>query len=365
MSLKKDNYKPLDKKIMNFAINLADNNKYLTGTNPSVGCVIVKKNKILSFATTNNGGRPHAESIALSKNKYNNGSTLYSTLEPCSHHGKTPPCTNAIIKNKVKKVYYSIEDKDFRTFNKTKKILKSKNIKAKSGLQKNKVYNLYKEYNYIRSNKAPYITGKIACSSNLNILQNKSPITNEHSRNVSHLLRFQNHAILTSYKTVNTDNPKLNCRLNGLEKFSPKVIVIDKNLKIKLNSYLIKNSKKNKLIIFHCSKNNSKIKFLKKSGIKLIFQKCENNSYLNLKKITQKIYKLGLHRLLIESGKDLMTNFLNENLLNEFYFFKSDKFISNRNKINVSSLIKMINKYYKNKKKINTYLGNDTLTHYY
>ena len=68
---------------------------------------------------------------------------------------------------------------------------------------------------------------------------------------------------------------------------------------------------------------------------------------------------------MIESGKDLMTNFLNENLLNEFYFFKSDKIISNRNKINVSSLIKMINKCYKNKKKINTYLGNDTLTHYY
>ncbi len=365
MSLKKDNYKPLDKKIMNLAINLADNNKYLTGTNPSVGCVIVKKKKILSFATTYKGGRPHAESIALSKNKYNNGSTLYSTLEPCSHHGKTPPCTNAIIKNKIEKVYYSIEDKDFRTFNKTKKILKSKNIKAKSGLQKNKVYSLYKEYNYIRSNKAPYIIGKIASSSNLNILRNNSPITNEHSRNVSHLLRYQNHAILTSYKTVNTDNPKLNCRLNGLEKYSPKVIVIDKNLKIKLNSFLIKNSRKNKLIIFHCSKNTSKIKFLKKSGVKLIFQKCENNSYLNLKKISQKIYKLGLHRLLIESGKDLMTNFLNENLLNEFYFFKSDKIISNRNKINVSSLIKMINKYYNNKKKINTYLGNDTLTHYY
>ena len=104
MSLKKDNYKPLDKKIMNFAINLADNNKYLTGTNPSVGCVIVKKKKILSFATTNYGGRPHAESIALSKNKYNNGSSLYSTLEPCSHHGKTPPCTNAIIQSGIKNI---------------------------------------------------------------------------------------------------------------------------------------------------------------------------------------------------------------------------------------------------------------------
>ena len=251
MSLKKDNYKSLDKKIMNFAINLAENNKYLTGTNPSVGCVILKNNKILSFATTNNGGRPHAESIALNKNRYNKGTSLYTTLEPCSHHGRTPPCTNAIIKNKVKKVYYSIEDKDLRTFNKTKKILKSKKIVAISGLQKRKVKKLYNEYNYIRSNKAPYIIGKIASSSNLNILRNNSSITNEHSRKVSHILRFQNHAILTSYKTVNTDNPKLNCRLSGLEKYSPKVIVIDKNLKIKINSFIIKNSKKNKLIIFH------------------------------------------------------------------------------------------------------------------
>ena len=365
MSLKKDKFKLSEKKIMNFAVKLAENNKYLTGTNPSVGCVIVKKNKILSFATTNNGGRPHAESIALSKNIYNKGTTLYSTLEPCSHQGKTPPCTNAIIKNKVKKVYYSIEDNDFRSFNKTKKILMSKNIIVKSGLQKKKVSKLYKEYNYIRSNKAPYITGKIASSSNLNILNNNTPITNEHSRSVSHLLRFQNHAILTSYKTINTDNPKLNCRLNGLEKFSPTVVVIDKNLKIKTNSFVIKNSKNNKLIIFHCSTNISKIKLLKNFGIKLIYQKVENKLNFNLKKVTQKLYKLGLHRILVEAGRDLMTNFLNENLLNEFYFFKSDKIISNRHKINISSLIKMINNNYKNKKKINTYLDKDTLTHYY
>ena len=365
MYLKKDNFKSLDKKIMNFAINLAENKKYLTGTNPSVGCVIVKKNMILSFATTNYGGRPHAESIALSKNRSNEGATLYSTLEPCAHQGMTPPCTNKIIKNKVKNVYYSIEDKDLRTFNKSKKILKLENIIAKSGLQKNYVNNLYKEYNYIRSNKAPYITGKIASSSNLNILRNNSPITNEHSRSVSHLLRFQNHAILTSYKTINTDNPKLNCRLNGLEKFSPIVVVIDKNLKIKVNSFVIKNSKKNKLIIFHCSKNISKIKLLKEKGVKLIYQKIENTSYFNLRQITKKLYTLGLHRVLIETGKDLMTNFLKENLINEFYFFKSDKIILNRHRINISSIVKMINKNYKKKEKINTYLGNDTLTHYY
>ena len=178
-------------------------------------------------------------------------------------------------------------------------------------------------------------------------------------------MRFQNHAILTSYKTINADNPKLNCRLNGLEKFSPTVVVIDKNLQIKKKSFVIKNSKKNKLIIFHSSKNNSKIKLLKNCGIKLIHQKVQNNLNLNLKAITQKLYTLGLHRILIESGRGLMTNFLRENLLNEFYFFKSDKIITSRNKINISSLVKMINNTYKNKKKINTYLDNDTLTHYY
>ena len=365
MSLKKDNYKSSDKKIMNFAINLADNNKYYTGTNPSVGCVIVKNNKILSFATTNYGGRPHAESIALNKNKNNKGASLYSTLEPCSHHGITPPCTNAIINNKVKRVYYSIEDKDLRSFNKTKKILNLKKIVVMSGLQKRDVKRLYNEYNFIRLHKAPYIIGKIASSLNLNILRNNSPITNEHSKSVSHILRFQNHAILTSYKTINTDNPKLNCRLNGLEKFSPSVVVIDKNLKIKINSYVIKNSKQSKLIIFHNSNNISKIKLLKNRGVKLIYQKLKNKNNFNLRKITQTLYTLGLHRLLIESGKDLMTNFLNENLLNEFYFFKSDKIISNGDKINISSLVKMINKRYKNKKKINTYLDKDIITHYY
>ena len=260
MSLKKDNYKSSDKKIMNFAIRLAENNKYLTGTNPSVGCVIVKKNEILSFATTNNGGRPHAESIALNKNRYNKGTSLYSTLEPCSHHGVTPPCTNAIIKNKVKRVYYSIEDKDLRTFNKTKKILKSKKIVVKSGLQKRNVKNLYNEYNYIRSNKASYIIGKIASSSNLNILRNNSPITNEHSRSVSHILRFQNHAILTSYKTINSDNPKLTCRLNGLEKYSPLKIIVDRGLKLNENYSIFKNAKKGNLLIYHCSNDKIKLK---------------------------------------------------------------------------------------------------------
>ena len=144
MSLKKDNFNLIDKKFMQFAIKLANNQKALTGINPSVGCVIVKNKKIISYGVTSINGRPHAETIALRKNKKENcGSTMYLTLEPCSHYGKTPPCTNAIIKSKIRKVYYSSEDFDYRSYKKSKKLLKSKKIIVNNGLLINEIKDLY------------------------------------------------------------------------------------------------------------------------------------------------------------------------------------------------------------------------------
>ena len=185
-------------------------------------------------------------------------STIYVTLEPCSHYGKTPPCTNVIIKSKVKKVYYSVEDPDLRSFNNSKKILSSKKISTKSGLMKKETKKLYKKYNYVRKNKMPYIIGKLACSSNFYILKNNKLLTNDHSRKISHLLRYQNQGILTSYKTINSDNPKLNCRINGLEKFSPTRLIIDKDLKTNMNSYIIRSSIKYNTIFFYNSFNKKK-----------------------------------------------------------------------------------------------------------
>ena len=349
---------------MRFAINLAMNQKGLTGSNPSVGCVIVKNKKIISYGATNINGRPHAETIALSRSQNNSSNSLiYVTLEPCSHYGKTPPCTNAIIKSKAKKVYYSIEDSDLRSFNKTKRILNSKKIITKSGLLKTETKNLYKNYEYIRKNKMPYVTGKLACSSNFYILPNNSIITNEHSRKVSHLLRYRNQAIMTSYKTVNSDNPKLTCRLNGLEKFSPIRLILDKDLKINNKSFIVNNSKKNNTIIFHNSKNIKKINDLKKKGLKIIKQDLSKNGQIDIKKLLKKIYELGIHSLLVECGKVLTAAILKEDLFNEFYLFKSNKKIKSLNKINVKNISKILSKKYK-KKNINTYLDKDTLIHY-
>ena len=366
MSSKKDKFNKLDKKFMNLAIELAKTNKGLTGTNPSVGCVVVKKNNIISYGKTNVNGRPHAEAVALTKSKKNyNSSKIYLTLEPCTHYGITPPCTNLIIESKVKNVVYSVDDLDPRTSKKAKKILNSKKIYTKNGLLSKLSKEFYKDYYYIKKNKLPYVTGKLACSSDMNILKNKTFVTNEHSRKVSHLLRYKAQGILTSYKTINSDNPKLSCRLNGLEKYSPIRIIVDKDLKIKTSSYLVNSSKTLKTIIFYNVKNLKKIKILKKKGLKLIYLKIEKDNYFDFYKIFKKIYNLGIHNLLVECGKNLTYKILSQNLFNEFYLFKSNKSLKNNNKINILNISNKLNKIFMNKININTYLDKDILMHYY
>ena len=365
MSLKKDNFSSAEKKYMKLAINLANQNTGFTGPNPSVGCVVVKNKEIVSFGVTNINGRPHAEAVALNKNKnLLKKSDIYITLEPCSHYGKTPPCTNKITRSRIRKVTYSINDSDSRSSNKSKKILNSKNIIVKSGLMKNKVKQLYKKYIFSKKNNLPYVVGKLACSSNYFIFNNKGYISNNFSRKVAHLLRSKHQAILTSYKTINQDNPKLNCRISGLEKFSPIRIILDKNLKLKINTFVINTSKMTKTYIYHNSNNQKKLNKLKKKGVILIKKKANNNNNFDILTILKDIYKKGIQSLLIEAGMLLTQQMLNENFVNEFYLFKSNKIINSKNKINVLGIKSILNTKYKNKKIINRYLKNDQLIHY-
>ena len=129
---KKDKFSIKDKNYMKLAINLARARKGLTGDNPSVGCVIVKNDSIISIGQTGFNGRPHAETNAINNSCQNLiGSKIYVTLEPCNHYGKTPPCTNSIIKSGIKEVFYSINDIDNKVKGKSFKILSKKNIKVK------------------------------------------------------------------------------------------------------------------------------------------------------------------------------------------------------------------------------------------
>ena len=354
-----------EKKYINLAINLAKERIGLTGTNPSVGCVLVKNDRIISVGQTGFGGTPHAEVNAINNSsELVKDSTLYVSLEPCSHYGKTKPCTKKIINSKIKKVVYSVDDIDRRSSGKSYNILKKNKIKCVKHVLKKRGLELYKSYFHLKKKDFPYVTGKIACTKNYLFKNNSKYISNKHSLNFSHFLRYINHAILISYKTANIDNPKLNCRLNGLEKHSPLRIIIDKNLKIKQNLYLVKSSKKVKTYIFY-NKKNHKYDHLKAKGIKLIYCPIDENNNLDLIFIMKKIKKLKINYLLVEGGKLLTEEFLSHRLFNCFYLFKSSKVSSFGKKYKILKIIKLIKKNFSKFNKVNTYLDNDIIMRHY
>ena len=312
---------------MNLALMQAYKSLGNTGNNPAVGCVIVKDSCVVSSGNTGFKGRPHAEHKALNfKDKLIKNSSLYVTLEPCSHYGKTFPCVNKIIRKRIKKVFFSVKDPDLRSFNKCVKILKKNKVKTNIGLLSNKIKKFYLSYYKSKKDLLPYVTGKIAVSKDFFTANKKNKwITNQHSRKRVHLIRSRYDSILTSAETVIKDNSLLNCRIPGLEDKSPVRILIDKSLKIPLNSKIVKTSSKIKTIIFYNKLKKGKIKYLKNNKIKLIRQPLDSNLSFNLKNVIIKIKKLGYSRIFLECGVDLMSNFLNDNLVDDFNIFVSSK----------------------------------------
>ncbi len=366
MSTKKDKFSLKDKNYMRLAINLARARLGLTGENPSVGCVIVKDNKIISIGQTNYNGRPHAEYNAIKNSSENlKGSKMYVTLEPCNHYGKTPPCTNQIISKGISEVFYSIDDIDKKVKGKSFNILSKKKIKVHKGLLKEDAKDLYYSYFTNRIKKMPFVTGKIAISKNKLIYsKDNQKITNKFSDKITHFLRYKNDGIMISSKTLNIDNPKLNCRLKGYEKFSPVRIILDKNLKMKLDSYIFKSVKKNNTIIFYNLLNKSKIKLLKKKGFSLIKSRLDNNQNINLRLVLRKLYTLGIQTLLVEGGNKLTNNFLKSRLFDQFYLFESTKNLSKRKDHIIFSSIDTLKNKYNKKSKIITGLVKNNITIY-
>ena len=259
--LKKDNQKKIDKVYMELALNLARENVGLTGPNPSVGCVIVKNNEIISFGQTSFNGRPHAEYNAiLSANKSKlKDSTMYVSLEPCTHFGKTDPCTDLIIKSKIKKLFYAHDDIDYRTSKRAEVKLIKGQVKVIKNFLSHKAKKKFTNHIFTIK-KITYHTSleKLHVQKTFFQLIRSKIITNEYSRSVSHLLRYKNQGILSTSKSSNSDNSRLDCRLNGLNNKSPKIFIIDKNLNINHKSNIVKNAKKIKTFIFYNKENKIK-----------------------------------------------------------------------------------------------------------
>jgi len=349
-----------DSFFIKLAYQQADINLGSTGTNPCVGAVVVKNSSIISSGYTSLRGRPHAESNALKKKINYKNSDLFVTLEPCSHYGKTPPCTKKIISKKIKRVVFSVNDIDPRSKNLASKEFKKNKIKIKRFVLKDFAKDFYKSYLTQTSNEIPFIDAKIAISKDFfTINKKKRWITNNKSRTLANFLRSKYDCLLTTSKTVNDDNPILNCRIEGLEKKSPDLIILDRLFKIKVNSLIFRKNK-GKIYILTNIKNSFKEIFLKKKGVKIIRIQRNNNSIENLKHIFMQIKKLGFNRILVESGVTFLEQLIRHNFIKNFYLFKSSLNLNSSGFNNSNPLyLKKINISKKNKIKVN--LTDDTL----
>ena len=320
---------------LNLAFQLAEKNLGQTGVNPSVGSVVVKKNTVISSGVTSINGRPHAEFNALNNNKDTAGSTLYTSLEPCVHYGITPPCTNIIIKKKIKNVFYGFEDPDLRTFKKAKKILNIKGIKTKL-IKSKKFESFYRSYLINKKFEIPFISAKIAVSKDYFSVNKKGKwITNIFSRKITHLLRSQHDGILSTSKSINYDNALLNCRIEGLNNHKPDLFIVDLNLKLKKNLLLNKILKKRKTYLITHKINLKKAQIYKKKGYKLIYI----NSLVNrndFKSLYKKIYKMGYSRVLVESGLTFLNNLIKNRLVDDLYIFKTNLNLKKKGKNNTT-----------------------------
>jgi len=379
MNVNKDIFTKEDIKFMRLAIKLAQKGSGTVSPNPLVGAVIVKDGKIISTGYHKMAGTAHAEINAINAVKViPPGSKMYVTLEPCSFYGKTPPCVDAIIKNKFSEVIISSLDPNPKVNGKGVEILRKAGISVKFGLLEDETkYQNEIFFKHIKS-KMPFICVKIASSidGKLAISSGDSKwITGLDSRKMVQKLRFNYGAILTGINTIIKDNPLLYPRKNInmnldlyneddikksiitkkiiIKKFNEEInnqyiyskffrIILDSNLKIDLNSNIVKTSKFFKTIIFISKEilnNNdiiSKINNLNKLNIDVIpvnssssFNlKNDQNNYLNLKEILDYLYnKYEITSILVEAGQTLVTSLLKENLIDKFLIFLAPKII--------------------------------------
>jgi diaminohydroxyphosphoribosylaminopyrimidine deaminase / 5-amino-6-(5-phosphoribosylamino)uracil reductase len=324
--------KNLDEKFISYALNLAKKNLGKTAPNPVVGCVIVQNDEIISTGITAQGGRPHAETIAIEKitdKKICNQATIYVTLEPCSHFGHTNPCVDEIIKHKFKKVVIAMQDPNPLVNGQGIKKLRDAKIEVVCGpwsktLEK-EALEINKGFFKSQLAKTPYVTLKLATSLDGKIATKSFDskwITSPKARQFSHHLRSINDAILVGANTVRKDNPSLDCRIADLESFSPKRVIISKGLDFDFSSKIFQNCDKIPTIIL-TSLSEAPQQF---SNFQVI--RCaEKNDKIDLRDALQKLCANGINSVLIEGGQKTATEFLKENLVDELVWIRSAKII--------------------------------------
>ncbi|HWK33583.1 MAG TPA: bifunctional diaminohydroxyphosphoribosylaminopyrimidine deaminase/5-amino-6-(5-phosphoribosylamino)uracil reductase RibD [Hyphomicrobium sp.] len=316
-----------DAHMMAIALRLAARGLGRTAPNPSVGAVIADEatGEIISRAWTAPGGRPHAEPLAIAKaGTRARGATLYVTLEPCSHHGATPPCADAIVAAGMGRVVCAIEDPDPRVAGRGLSRLREAGIAVERGVGAEEAHWVTAGHVLRVTERRPYVTAKLALDADGGVPRGGEGqptwVTGEGARAQGHLLRARSDAILVGRRTVIDDDPLLTCRLPGLEDRSPVRVVLARNPAGLATSRLAQTAREHPLWVF-CAESTDAAA-LASAGAR-IFSMPLVDGQLWLPAVMEALAASGITRLLVEGGPATWRSFSHGGLIDEVALFRA------------------------------------------
>jgi diaminohydroxyphosphoribosylaminopyrimidine deaminase/5-amino-6-(5-phosphoribosylamino)uracil reductase len=319
-----------DESYIKLTLEIAKRGAGSVSPNPMVGCVIIKNDKIIGAGYHERYGENHAEVNAIESAKESvEGAVLYVNLEPCCHEGKTPPCVDRIIKEKIKKVVVGTLDMNPVVSGKGIKKLKAAGIEVKAGVLEQECIDLNKFFFKYISRQMPYVTLKAAQTLDGRIADVSGQsrwISSLPSRKKVHMLRAKYDAVMVGTNTILKDDPKLNVRL--IEGRNPVRVIIDTKLAVSLDHNIYFDN--NIILVTSNAAAAKKKKMYKKivdKGIDVILIDSLDNGRVDLKTILKQLAERNISSLLVEGGSRLYTSFIDENLFDDIALFISPKLL--------------------------------------
>ena len=313
---------------MKRALELAKKAMGYTSPNPMVGCVVVKDGRIVTEGYHERCGEYHAERNALTKCSEDlTGATMYVTLEPCCHQGKTPPCTDIILERGIGKVYVGSMDPNPKVAGKGVQMLREAGVTVVEDFMREECDQLNPVFFHYITTKTPYVVMKYAMTLDGKIATKTGAskwITGESARKEVQHMRHQYMGIMAGIGTVLADDPMLNVRVEGWK--SPVRIVCDSKLRIPPGSQIVKSAEKYRTIVAYADQKNTeeKIKILHTMGVETIYCPDEKNQ-IDLKKLMADLGNRGIDSILLEGGGTLNDSALRAGIVKEVQAFVAPK----------------------------------------
>jgi diaminohydroxyphosphoribosylaminopyrimidine deaminase/5-amino-6-(5-phosphoribosylamino)uracil reductase len=317
-----------DRRFMQAALSLARRGLGRVWPNPAVGCVIVKDGIVLGRGWTQAGGRPHAETEALKRaGGAARGATAYVTLEPCAHHGQTPPCAEALVAAGIARVVAAAGDPDPRVSGAGMAALAQGGVAAETGLCEDEAREINLGYFTRIATRRPMATLKLATSLDGRIAAGGGDskwVTGEAARARAHLLRATHDAVMVGINTALKDDPQLTCRLPGMERRKPVRIVMDGQARLPLESRLVRSTHAQPVwVVARGDADIHRVAALERAGVRLLRVPAGADGRPDPARAFSLLGSQGLTRVLVEGGGQLAASLIRAGLIDRVVWFRA------------------------------------------